>query len=184
VVTKYVQSLLYREEANKQGNGEWDSKVLQTLAGWVDLHSIHLYTTLGQEAVPEVKGLEYENNVFGPAVSHSTEPWYGSIADIQAAERNIEICKSLIDLAQINRVNFGLPARPIKIAFDEWNVWDELKGHAENGLAQVYDYSDMLGFVAWLNVLVRKHDDLGLACLAQSVNVVSLGMITMRVKLI
>jgi alpha-L-arabinofuranosidase len=47
-------------------------------------------------------------------------------------------------------------------------------------LAQVYDYSDMLGFVAWLNVLVRKHDDLGLACLAQSVNVVSLEMTTMR----
>lgn len=97
-----------------------------------------------------------------------------AIANDQAAERNIGICKSLIDLAQINRVNFGLPARPIKIAFDEWNVWDELKGHAENGLAQVYDYSDMLGFVAWLNVLVRKHDDLGLACLAQSVNVVSI----------
>jgi hypothetical protein len=53
-----------------QGNGEWDSKVLQTLAGWVDLHSIHLYTTLGQERVPGVKGLEYENNVFGPAVSY------------------------------------------------------------------------------------------------------------------
>ena len=38
----------------------------------------------------------------------------------------------------------------------------------------------MLGFVAWLNVLVRKHDDLGLACLAQSVNVVSLEMTIMR----
>jgi alpha-N-arabinofuranosidase len=158
-----------------KGNGEWDSKVLQTLAGWVDLHSIHLYTTLGQDKVPSVQGLEYENNVFGPAVSLSISARHR--ADVQAAERNIEICKSLIDLAQINRVNFGLPARPIKIAFDEWNVWDELKGHAKNGLAQVYDYSDMLGFVAWLNVLVRKHDDLGLACLAQSVNVVSLVLI-------
>lgn len=96
-----------------------------------------------------------------------------SWADDQAAERNIEICKSLIDLAQINRVNFGLPAKPLKIAFDEWNVWDEVKADAKNGLAQVYDYTDMLGFIAWLNVLVRKHQDLGLACLAQSVNVVS-----------
>jgi alpha-N-arabinofuranosidase len=61
--------------ADKQGNGEWDSKVLQTLAGWVDLHSIHLYTTLGQETVPSVKGLEYENNVFGPAVSCCTESY-------------------------------------------------------------------------------------------------------------
>jgi alpha-N-arabinofuranosidase len=47
---------------------------LQTLAGWVDLHSIHLYTTLGQEKFPSVKGLEYENNVFGPAVSHPSRP--------------------------------------------------------------------------------------------------------------
>lgn len=37
----------------------------------------------------------------------------------------------------------------------------------------MYDYTDMLGFVAWLNLLVRNHDSLGLACLAQSVNVVS-----------
>lgn len=54
--------------ADRQGNGEWDSKVLQVLAGSVDLHSIHLYTTLGQEKTPSVQGLEYENNVFGPAV--------------------------------------------------------------------------------------------------------------------
>jgi hypothetical protein len=33
----------------------------------------------------------------------------------------------------------------------------------------------MLGTVAWLHVLVRKHRELGLACLAQSVNVVSTG---------
>jgi len=55
--------------SDDKGNGEWDSKVLQTLAGWVDLHSIHLYTTLGQERIDSVKGLEYENNVFGPAVN-------------------------------------------------------------------------------------------------------------------
>jgi alpha-N-arabinofuranosidase len=40
----------------------------------------------------------------------------------------------------------------------------------------------MLGFVAWLNVLVRKHDDLGLACLAQSVNVVSLIRAVTRIE--
>lgn len=52
-------------------------------------------------------------------------------------------------------------------------MWDDEKGHAENGLQQSYDYTDMLAFVAWLNLLVRKHNDIGLACLAQSVNVVS-----------
>lgn len=44
--------------------------VLQALIGSVDMHSIHFYSTLGQENTKEVQGLEYENNVFGPAVSY------------------------------------------------------------------------------------------------------------------
>jgi alpha-N-arabinofuranosidase len=55
----------------------------------------------------------------------------------------------------------------------QWNVWDEVKAPGSGGLEQAYDFTDMLGFVAWLNLLVRNHDDLGLACLAQTVNVVS-----------
>ena len=61
----------------------------------------------------------------------------------------------------------------MKICFDEWNVWDERKGNSKNGLEQWYDYTDMLGFVAWLHVLVRQSKDVAIACLAQSVNVVS-----------
>lgn len=60
----------------------------------------------------------------------------------------------------------------MKICFDEWNVWDERKGNSKNGLEQWYDYTDMLGFVAWLHVLVRQSKDVAIACLAQSVNVV------------
>lgn len=37
----------------------------------------------------------------------------------QAAERNIEICKSLIDLANIQQSSQGIPPREVKIAFDE-----------------------------------------------------------------
>lgn len=47
-----------------------------------------------------------------------------------------------------------------------------VKAPGSAGLKQIYDYTDLLGFVAWLSVLVRKHKDLGLACLAQTVNVV------------
>lgn len=43
--------------------------MLKALIGSVDMHSIHFYSTLSQEKVKEVRGLEYENNVFGPAVS-------------------------------------------------------------------------------------------------------------------
>jgi hypothetical protein len=58
-----------------QGNDEWDEVVLRALIGSVDMHSIHFYTTLGQEKVKEVKGYEYENNVFGPAVSYFPSWW-------------------------------------------------------------------------------------------------------------
>lgn len=102
-------------------------------------------------------GNEYEKNVFGP----------------QAAERGIQICKSLIDLANVDNTYRRIAPRDVKICFDEWNVWDESKAPGSGGLEQIYDYTDMLAFVAWLNVLVRNHKDVGIACLAQSVNVIA-----------
>lgn len=52
-------------------------------------------------------------------------------------------------------------------------MWDKRKANAKNGLEQWYDYTDMLGFCAWLHILVRKHKEVAIACMAQSVNVVS-----------
>lgn len=51
--------------------------------------------------------------------------------------------------------------------------WDETKAPGSVGLEQSYEYVDMLGVCAWLNILVRKSKDVGIACIAQSVNVVS-----------
>jgi len=72
-------------------------------------------------------------------------------------------------LRAINVVN----ARKQLRADPQWGVWDDEKGNSKNGLQQTYDYTDMLAMSAWLNLLVRKHKDIGIACLAQSVNVVS-----------
>lgn len=44
--------------------------------------------------------------------------------------------------------------------------------HPTKGNEQQYDYTDMLGFCAWLNLLVRQSKDCPIACLAQAVNVV------------
>ncbi|WVQ82791.1 hypothetical protein IAT38_004923 [Cryptococcus sp. DSM 104549] len=154
---KLVDPSVKLVSCGETGSSDWDREVLQTLVASVDLHSIHFYTMLGHDKQSNVPGLEYEKNVFGPA----------------APERDIEICKCLIDLANIGRTWQGIPARDIKIAYDEWNVWDESKAPGSGGLEQHYTYTDMLGFCAWLNVLVRKHKDIGLACLAQSVNVIS-----------
>ena len=70
-------------------------------------------------------------------------------------------------------INSGILKREMKICYDEWNVWDETKAPGSVGLEQSYEYVDMLGVCAWLNLLVRKHKDVGIACIAQSVNVVS-----------
>lgn len=64
-------------------------------------------------------------------------------------------------------------SKPIKIAFDEYGVWDETVGTPENGLEQFYNFADALAMASWLNVFVRQADVVDIACIAQSVNVIS-----------
>lgn len=147
---KLVDPTIELVSCGETGWSDWDREVLQSLVPFIDHHSIHFYTMLGSEPANA-----YENNVFGPA----------------AAERGIQIAAALVDLANIDNTMRGIPARHVKIAFDEWNVWDTTK--AGPCLEQRYDYTDMLGVAAWLNVLVRNHAVMEIACLAQSVNVIA-----------
>ncbi|ESK91159.1 glycoside hydrolase family 51 protein [Moniliophthora roreri MCA 2997] len=126
------------------GHADWDRVVLKKLAPVIDFHSIHIYTvSAGKHAV----------NVMGPA----------------AAEKALEITKSLTDLAKIES---GLD-KEIPVCFDEWNVWDPVRAPGEKGAEEHYDLSDALAVASWLNVFVRKADVVGIACIAQSVNVIS-----------
>lgn len=112
----------------------------------IDMHSIHLYTCSSSH------------------LPNATAPL--------AAERAIEITSSLIDLARIEN---GVPpeqARP-SICFDEWNVWDPIRAEGSKGAEESYTLSDALAVAVWLNVFIRKSKDLGMACIAQSVNVIS-----------
>ncbi|KAJ7028936.1 glycoside hydrolase family 51 protein [Mycena alexandri] len=126
------------------GFADWDRVTLKTLAPVVDFHSIHLYT---------VSEGNHDVNVMGPA----------------AAEKGIEITKSLIELAKIE----GNLTKDIAVCFDEWNVWDPVRAPGEKGAEEHYDLSDALAVAAWLNVFVRKADIVKIACIAQSVNVIS-----------
>ncbi|KAJ7206616.1 glycoside hydrolase family 51 protein [Mycena pura] len=126
------------------GFAGWDRVTLKTLAPVVDFHSIHLYTVS--------KGA-HDVNVMGPA----------------AAEKGIEITKALIELSQIE----GDLDKDIAVCFDEWNVWDPVRAPGEKGAEEHYDLSDALAVAAWLNVFVRKADVVKIACIAQSVNVIS-----------
>lgn len=112
----------------------------------IDMHSIHLYTCSNSH-LP---------NVTAPL----------------AAERAIEITSSLIDLARIEN---GVPPDQLRptICFDEWNVWDPIRAEGSKGAEESYTLSDALAVAVWLNVFVRKSRDLGMACIAQSVNVIS-----------
>lgn len=141
------------------GTSTWDFHVLKecvkfdqhslggsTTASLIDMHSIHIYTA-AKDHLP---------NAVAP----------------RSAERAIEICAGLIDLARIeNNVPCTVP--PPRICFDEWNVWDPMRAPGDQGAEEKYTLSDALAVAVWLNVFVRKSKYVGMANIAQSVNVIS-----------
>lgn len=128
------------------GHTSWDHYVLKHCIKFIDMHSIHMYTS----------GNIHMKNVTAPL----------------AAERSIQITSGLIDLA---RIEAGIPASVPKqtICFDEWNVWDPLRAPGEEGAEELYTLSDALAVGVWLNVFVRQSKHLGMCNIAQSVNVIS-----------
>ncbi|TCD60771.1 hypothetical protein EIP91_009540 [Steccherinum ochraceum] len=134
------------------GLTEWDSVVLDELVDKVEMHSIHTYTGFGDRDRTQVEK-EYGRSVYGP----------------DAAEYAIEISRGLINKARVAKK----VQKPIKLAFDEYGVWDETVGTPENGLRQIYNFTDALAMAGWLNVFIRQADIVDIACIAQSVNVIS-----------
>ncbi|TFK80982.1 glycoside hydrolase family 51 protein [Polyporus arcularius HHB13444] len=134
------------------GINHWDGVVLDELVDKVEMHSIHLYTGFGPRDRSQTER-EYGRTVYGP----------------DAADYSIEVCKGLINKARFAKN----VSKPIKIAFDEYGVWDETVGTPENGLEQFYNFADALAMASWLNVFVRHADVVDIACIAQSVNVIS-----------
>ncbi|UQC81582.1 alpha-L-arabinofuranosidase [Colletotrichum lupini] len=141
------------------GFSSWDTYVIKECITWslhglggsttaslIDMHSIHLYTASEDH------------------LKNATAP--------RAAERAIEITGSLIDLARIeNKV--PPTCKRQKICFDEWNVWDPVRAPGEEGAEEAYTLSDALAVGVWLNVFVRQAKYVGMANIAQSVNVIS-----------
>lgn len=112
----------------------------------IDMHSIHLYTSSN----------DHVQNVTAPL----------------AAERAIQMAVGMIDLARIeNKIPPSVPRQ--KICFDEWNVWDMFRSPGEQGAEEKYTLSDALAVSVWLNVFIRQSKHIGMANIAQSVNVIS-----------
>ncbi|ORX39560.1 glycoside hydrolase superfamily [Kockovaella imperatae] len=151
---KLLDPTIQLVSCGKEGSNDWDREVLQKCLDVIDMHSIHLYSMIGYRDNALAVNYPYEANVFGPA----------------AGERNIQNCKALIDIANVEQCANGKKPRDIKICFDEYNVWDPVVAKPTEGNEQIYTYTDMLGFCAWMNLLVRQSKDCPMACLAQSVN--------------
>ncbi|CAG8984156.1 hypothetical protein HYALB_00008157 [Hymenoscyphus albidus] len=130
----------------EDGVSTWDHTVLQECIKYIDMHSIHMYTC-SPTHLP---------NVVAPL----------------AAERAIETTAAMIDLARIrNKIPSSTPKTTI--CFDEWNVWDPVRSPGEEGGEEAYTLSDALAVGVWLNVFVRQSRWVGMANIAQSVNVIS-----------
>jgi alpha-N-arabinofuranosidase len=127
----------------QHGYNEWDSYVLNQCIEWVDYHSIHLYT--------EQK--TYEMAVHAPKI----------------AEKCIIWTQSMIDNARFNKK----VTKPVKICFDEWNVWNPERYPGIEGHEEIYNVADMLGVAVWFNIFIRHADIVEIACIAQSVNVIA-----------
>src|ERR1051326_4699749 len=92
-VMKWTDPGIKLVSCGQSGWNAWDRIVLEGLAPHIDFHSIHLYTG----------AFEHYSNVFS---AHQ-------------AERALDICQALIEQVRYEQHI----AHPIKIAYDEWNVW-------------------------------------------------------------
>lgn len=128
------------------GVSTWDFEVLKACIKYTDMHSIHCYTN-SNDHIPNV------------------------VAPLQA-ERAIETTAAMIDIARIEaKIPSSVPRTTI--CFDEWNVWDPARAPGEEGGEELYTLSDALAVGVWFNVFIRQSKYVGMANIAQSVNVIS-----------
>ncbi|HLW03420.1 MAG TPA: alpha-L-arabinofuranosidase C-terminal domain-containing protein [Ktedonobacterales bacterium] len=141
-VMKWTDPSIKLISCGQSGWQAWDRIVLEGLAPYIDFHSIHIYTG----------AFEHYSNIFA---AHQ-------------AERALNICQAMIEQVRYEQHI----AHPIKIAYDEWNVWFRQVA-PETGLEEQYDLSDALALATYLNIFIRHCRAVGMANLAQMVNVIA-----------
>lgn len=128
----------------------WNRTVLDYLKNDIDFISLHTY--IGNQA-------------------NDMERFLSSGEDV---DQRIEVVEGLIRAAQASQQN----PRPIKIAYDEWNVWYRARGNGEfatgaTRLEEIYNYEDALAMGMFFNSFFRHADSVKMANLAQLVNVIA-----------
>jgi alpha-N-arabinofuranosidase len=147
-VMKRTDGSLRFVACGRNGHDEWDRIVLEGLADLVEFHSIHIYTG----------SADYWLNVFAP----------------HQADRALRSMRALIDnVTYRQKID-----HEIKVAYDEWNVWYRytegiFEPSDQPPLEERYDLSDALAVATYLNIFVRHSKTVGMANLAQMVNVIA-----------
>jgi len=125
-------------------NLDWDRHVLERCADIVEYISYHVY--------------------WGP--TEGEDPHFSVLAQPYASERDLRFLWHLIEQVRRDR----RVDHPIHIALDEWNVWYREYG---NGLEERYDLTDALAVAIYMNMMRRNCQAIGMANLAQMVNVIA-----------
>jgi alpha-L-arabinofuranosidase len=128
----------------------WNRTVLEKLRDEIDYISLHTY--IGNR----------DNN------------FEKFLAVSQDIDERIDIVAGMIRAVQSGRPN----ARPIYIAYDEWNVWYRARGGGEfatgaTRLEEIYNFEDALAMGMFFNSFIRHANIVKMANLAQVVNVIA-----------
>ena len=131
----------------------WNRTVLERLKNEIDYISLHTY------------------------VGNRTNNFEKFLALRQDLDDRIEVVKGQIQAARVGNPQ----ARPIYIAFDEWNVLvphararrDRVRDRHAPGLEEHYNFEDALAMGMFLNAFFRHADVVKMANLAQLVNVIA-----------
>lgn len=131
----------------------WNKTVLDALHPVSDYLSYHHYSAEGGKGV------------YGP--------FWGEAQLKHAVQKLSELIDQYPETVDNFSPWYRFPPRQgkIKIALDEWNIWDFVPDETY-GLLQTYNWRDALWTASVLNLLISK-PEIGLANLAQSVNVLS-----------
>jgi alpha-N-arabinofuranosidase len=121
----------------------WNRTVLNTLRNTADYIAIHTY------------------------ISNRENDFERFLGWSQTIDNYIEVTEGLIKQARSGQPN----ARPIYIAYDEWNVWYRTGGREQ--LEEIYNFEDALAMGMFFNSFFRHANIVKMANLAQMVNVIA-----------
>ncbi len=125
---------------------DWDREVLGKCADVVDYISYHFY--------------------WGPTPGQDAH--YSTLARPYRSEQYLRFLWQLIEQVRRERA----VSHPIRIAVDEWNVWFRTMNN-DNRLEERYNLTDALAVAIYLNMMRRNCNSIGIANLAQMVNVIA-----------